>query len=137
MSSTGFVEPGTFARPGLLGRGVRLAVGLVLLYFLWTTVAGFPGLSRGAMPNNGYWFGLLLSFWALPAFIDPTYGRPIGRQVQMGFALLAVVIAGYSQWQSGTVWGPGLGTLTALLTLYVTAHGGLAFTLAALLAVPG
>jgi hypothetical protein len=114
-----------------------LAVGLVLFYFLWMTVAAFPGLIRGAMPNNGYWFGLLLSFWVLPAFIDPTYGRPIGRKVQIGFVVLAVAIAGYSQWQSGKIWGPGLGTLTGLLMLYVTAHGWLAFTLAGLLAVPG
>ncbi|MFQ5812195.1 MAG: hypothetical protein ACE5I2_03245 [Anaerolineae bacterium] len=133
-----FERSGTFPRPGLIGRGVRLVAGAVLLYFFLVTLRNFPAYAGLRVPTHPLlWIGVALGIYALPQVIGIAFGRDLGRWPQLVFGILAVVgvlfnFARYSSW-----WGPPLGLLLFSLLAYVTGVAGASFLLAGALAIPG
>ena len=138
MSVPAFVPPGTFPRPRLMGRMVRILVGLALLYFWVQALRALPFVLQNNIPRGVlFWTGGGLALYALPGFVDPAYGRPWGRSIQRSVLAVMVLAAAGDLLASGSLPGPWLARVMDVLLLYVTGHAGLAFLLAGLLAVPG
>lgn len=130
--------PGTFPRPGWMGRIVRLLMGGALLYFLMKLLPAFDHIVGYSLPRGGlFWVGIALAFYALPLTLNPLFGRNIGRTVQLVVAGLALIAAGYDWLAQGQIWGPPLGLLAFSVLAFVLGETALAFLLAALFAVPG
>ncbi len=133
-----FEKPGTFPRPGLVGRGIRLVAGAVLLYFFVVVLRNFPAYVSSQVPTHPLlWAGVAFSVYALPEVAGIPFGRDLGRWPRLVFGGLGVAavifnLARYSSW-----WGPPLGLLLFLLLAYVTGALGISFLLAGALAVPG
>ena len=138
MTASNFRPAGTFPRPGLLGRGVRLLIGLMALYFFVQAVRVLPGIWRGGVPSSGlFWAGAALALAALPAFLDPLVGRPVGHRLRLAGIVLALGLAALDWTTARELPGPWLARLAELLLLTFTGLAGVSHLLAGLLGVPG
>ena len=124
--------------PGILGRGVRLAAGVLLLSLCIMTLMAPRAWISDTMPQSlGMWFGAMLSFYALRGVPDKGLLRSWGRWPQFVVLSLALLAVGYNLVRLESWWGPPLGVLIFVLILYVTSHLGLSFVLAGILGHPG
>lgn len=136
---TSFEPPGSLAPPGWIGRSVRLLVGLWLLLALYS-LAGFGWeVFVVAGPPSGWtwWAFIAIAFWITPPVVNIGFtrdwsGRP--RAVIAAVAGFAIVLdlSFYGTW-----WAPPLGAFVWLWLVYFSAHLGVSFVLAAVLATPG
>ena len=130
-------QPGTFPKPGPIGRILRLVLGSILLY---TTVhrayAGPPELSIIA-GDPTFWLAAAISFYYLRDVIDGGFGQSWGRWAQATVPALAVAAAGVDVLRYGSVWEPALAVLVNWLMVVVLGYLGLNMVLQALVATPG
>ena len=142
-------EPGTLARPGPAGRLVRLGFGVLCLsfpWFLWelsqtgtdflaTPLSGLIDLPIGNIIG--------LSIGAIFALRLFSYVINIGfsmdwRRLPLVAIVALFVLAGLVGWmRTGAFWSPILGGVVLVWLIYIYAHLGLSFILAAVLATPG
>lgn len=132
-------QPGTFPRPGPIGRIIRLALGSALLLSAYSAAhrisAGIPVSSSASDPF--YWLAAALSLYFLRDVIDGGFGRSWGRWAQVAVLVLGVAAAGVDVLLQGSVWAPALGWLVNGLMLVVLGYLGLNLVIQALVATPG
>ena len=132
------MRTGSAARLGLLGRGLRIVLGVSLLILGIETLLTPDDWISVTMPRSfGMWLGAAICFHLLRGVPDKGFQRSWGRWPQLITMLLAVFIIVYNLVRTGNVWGQSLGVLIFVLIIYVAGHLGLSFVLAALLAHPG
>ena len=139
---TKFEKPGTFAPPGLLGRTIRLAAGITILYMVFPPFLrywqGFTRVREGwEMPGGTWYIGILFAVYLLPHMIDPGFTLRQGRRSQIVFGLLALAAVVFDLIYYGSLWAPPLGWLVLLTTVLVFGHLGISFIVAGLFATPG
>lgn len=134
---TEFTKSGTFERPGLIGRTIRLGAGIMLLFLFILIIVGYkPGAAAG--PSNLlWWFGGLLALYGLPDMVNGVLGRDWGRRPQVVVLVVALGAGILDLIRYGSFFGPVLTLVAFLLLIYVTGVGGLSSLLASVLAVPG
>lgn len=136
-----FEKPGTLPRPGPLGRGLRLALGIFLLYNFVIVLLHFEGLVRSLegwdVPGGNWWLGVALAFYFLSHLVSSTLGRDWGWWPQLVVGLLALAAVGLDWVIYGSLWAPPLGFLVFLFLAYFLGHVGIAFLVAGLFATPG
>jgi len=138
MRAGRFENPGTFERPGPLGRVVRIAAGCAFFYFFVITVTQYGSYVSLALPRHPMrWFGVALSFYVLADVVNVGFTRSWGWWPQLVFGGAALFAMVFDLLQYGSLWGPPLGFLIFLLLAYVTGHLGLSFILAGVVGVPG
>jgi hypothetical protein len=135
--TTDFKEPGTYARPRLLGRGIRIIAGLTLIYFFIKTLTGYKGYVGDSLPGGTWWIGAIISFYFLSDVVNIGFTRSWGRWPQAVALILALAAVTFNFIQYGDMWGPPLGLLVYLLMVVVLGYLGISFLLAGILAVPG
>ncbi len=124
-------------KPGPIGRSVRLALGLVLLYFAVYALTQYLLGGSPSARDLGVWIGLAYAVYFLPDVINLGLGRSWGRRPLFVGVTAVGVAGGIDGVSSGTVLGPALGLIVFLLIVYVFTHIGLSLILAAILAAPG
>ena len=128
----------TFERPRLLGRGVRLILGGSLLVLgIETLMTPTAWISQSVPQSPVMWLGTAVCFYFLRGVPDKGLQRAWGRWPQLVVVLLALVAVIYNLARTGSWWGQPLGALIFVLIICVSAHLGLSFVLASLLAHPG
>jgi hypothetical protein len=133
-----FEQPGTFPKPGPIGRIVRLLAGIGLLYFFAQALIAYDGFVRLNVPRNPlFWIGVALCFFGLPTAINIGFGRSWGHWPQIIVLVLGLAAVIFDLIQYGSLWGPPLGLLAYVLIVYFTAHVGLSFLVQAIFATPG
>ena len=137
-----FEKPGTFATPRLLGRTIRLAVGVTILYLVFPHFLkywqGFTQVREGSETPGGTWYiGLFFAVYLLPHMIDRGFTLQRGRRSQIVFGLLALAAVVFDLTYYGSLWAPPLGWLVLLTTVLVLGHLGISFIVAGLFATPG
>lgn len=126
------------ARPGLLGRGIRMVLGVVILILGIQTLLMPTAWISATMPRSiGMWFGAAICFYALRGVPDKGFRRAWGYWPQLITASLVILAVVYNLTRTGTWWGHPLGVLIFVIIIYVTTHLGLSFVLASILAHPG
>lgn len=128
----------TFHRPGLLGRGVRMVLGVGLLVLSMETLLTPTDWINATIPRSpAMWLGAALCFYVLRGVPDKGFQRAWGHWPQLITVFLAIMTIVYNLVFTGNWWGPLLGALMFVLIVYVTVHLGLSFVLASILAHPG
>jgi hypothetical protein len=94
-------------------------------------------ISANVPQSPGMWLVAVICFYVLRSVPDKGFQRAWGRWPQLITVLLAVMAIVYNLVRTGHWWGQPLGALIFVLIVYVTAHLGLSFVLASLLAHPG
>ena len=142
---TTFVEPGTLATPGWIGRLVRLGFGLALLKFSYDLIRyevlmprGDTGLTSSQAPDQA-WFWLLAAwlFWILPFVVNIGFGVRWRRWPQVAVLASAAIVIVLSLVSGGSLWSEALGWVLLVWLLYESLHLGVSFVLSAVLATPG
>ena len=124
-------------KPGSIGRSVRLALGLFLLYYAVYALTHYR-LGGSPSPRDlGVWIGLGLAVYFLPDVINLGLGRAWGRWPRF-VAATAVLVAGLIDLvSSGTFVGPAFGLIFFVLIVYAFSHIGLSMIVAAIIGAPG
>ncbi len=144
-TATQFEQTGSLSSPGPIGRLVRLGLGL------WITYAFFQFLDIGFLDaqkadrffswqtptHSSFWIAVLIFFWVFPYVFNIGFSRNWRRKPQwlLVGALVVAATVGYAL--EGSLWSPAMGWLILIWLLYVTAHLGFSFLLAAVLGTPG
>jgi len=144
-TETQFEQTGSLSPPGPIGRLVRLVFGLGTLYAFFQFVdIGFLDAQKAdrffswqAPTHPSFWLPVLFFFWVCPYVVNIGFSRNWRRKPQW-ILLAAVTIAAIGAYfQGGSLWSPAMAWLILIWLLYVTAHLGFAFLLAAILGTPG
>ena len=138
MQKTAFVEPGTLSRPGVVGRLVRLVMGLVCGSGAVGSIYALPSVLRvGGIPHLSLFIGPALTVWLLPPIVNLGWGVNWKNRPRMFFLILCAVgvIADFASY--GVLWGPPLGVVILATTIYALGHLAVSFILASLIGTPG
>ncbi len=124
-------------KPGPIGRSVRLALGLFLLYFAVYALTHYRLGGSPSARDPGVWIGLAFAVYFLPDVINLGFGRTWGRW-PLFVATTALLVAGLIDLvSSGTFVGPAFGLIFLVLIVYAFTHLGLSQIVAAIIASPG
>ena len=105
MTTTTFEKPDTFPKPGLIGRVLRIALGLVALFTAANRAhLGTPEFDDVA-GDPGFWFAVAISFYFLRDIIDGGFGLSSwGWRSQAVVLLLMVATLIFDLLVYGSVW---------------------------------
>ena len=127
----------TFARPGLIGRGVRLTVGLLILFAISPLVTDLrPGM---VIPIEHWfvWIWLAATIWVTNEVVNIGLGRDFGEWPRYTLVGLLVLGSLGDYLINGVWWGEIITLVAAAELLLVMGFLGISFVVAAALAVPG
>ncbi len=131
-------EPGTLPRPGPVGRLARLLFGILCLYYVYglTVIAGSIILPSGSI-RPIIWNGIIAGLFLVSYVVNIGYSRSWKKwpAICSAATIAAVSLGGFLI--SGTVDTATLARLIWTWEIYVFAHLGLAFVLAATIGTPG
>ncbi len=124
-------------RPGWLGRGIRLGLAALFLYFFAQIVVGYrPGGSPSPRDPLS-WVALVYIAWALPEIVNLGFGLHWGRWPRHVFLALLLLGGAVDLVRGAGVPGPAFGLVFFATTAYAFGHLGLSFFVAAIDAAPG
>ena len=134
-----YVPPGILPKPGWLGRGIRLGLGILLLLGAFGIVESFQQLVNAQrVPESiELWVFAGLLFISMRDVIDLGLTVRWGQKAQIAILLLAGICIGVGIIFYGRLWAPPLGLLFSIWCLSIAIPLGLALILAALLGTPG
>lgn len=131
-------EPGSLPKPGPLGRVVRLAFGVLCLWYVSELLA----VANILVASDGHllkllWNGVLPGLFLISYVVNIGFSRSWGKKpaIVSGSILAAAGLAGYLS--SGTVETELLARILWIWELYLFAHLGLSFGLSATIGTPG
>ncbi len=129
----------TFETPRLIGRTVRLLLGIYILYgLIFGILPAFPEFLNVGFPMDpNVYIGLIVSFYFLNDVVNGGLNRHWGRWPQLVALLVTGLAVALSLSFYGAVWGPPLGLVMFPFTVFMYGYIGTAFVLATILATPG
>lgn len=129
-----FDRPGTLLKPGPIGRFVRLLLGVLCLWLVWNLVtrSGLPDLF-----NPSFWVLAGLALMLAPYVVNIGFGVKWGAWPRIASAAIILGAVGISFATQGTPLGYSLWITLTTWMIYIYAHLGSSFVVAAILATPG
>jgi hypothetical protein len=132
--NSGYDVPGTLVKPGLIGRLIRLFLGLLCLWTAWG-VGVQPSVAD--LTSAGWWMLVVIGLMLVPYVVNIGLGLSAGawpRYLSIGIILAGAFISYFS---SQSFLGTPLLIIASLWLIYVFGHLGVSYLLAAMLATPG
>jgi hypothetical protein len=136
--TTTFEKPGTFPKPGPIGRLLRITLGLITLFTAANRAyLGTPEFDDVAA-DPGFWFAVAISFYFLRDMIEGGFGLSSwGRRSQALVLLLTVAALIFDLLVYGSVWEPALGVLVNWLMVIAFGYLGPSLLLNGIFATRG
>ena len=131
-------QPGSLPKPGPIGRTVRFAFGVASLYYvfgLWSVRGDL--IADGGSIRPLIWNGILPSLFLISYVVNIGFSRAWKKWPAIASVAAMLIAAGIGFLQTGALQSPLLAQTIWAFELYLFAHLGLCFLLAALLATPG
>ena len=138
--STQFEQPGSYPQPGLIGRTIRFAAGVGILYMVIPPVLQHNDLvirSGWETPILGWLPGFFLAVYLLPIIVNRGFSVKWRHRSQVVLGLLAIGAVVTDIIFYHRLWGPPLGWLVILTIGFVFGFLGMSFLVAGLFATPG
>lgn len=134
-----FEEPGSLPQPAIVGRIVRLLLGLWLLFLAVDLLRSGPvGLIDTSAPTHwSWWLAVAIGLAVFPYVVNIGFTLDWKHWPRVAVLGISGLLVALDLLVYGTWWAPPLGAVTFLWMLYWTAHLGLSFALAAIIATPG
>ena len=131
-------EPGSLPKPGPVGRIIRLLFGLLCLWYVSELLAAAGSL----IASNGHilplvWNGILPGLFLISYVINIGFSHSLGKMPAIVSAAVLAAAALASYFSSGTVETGLFARVTWIWELYLFAHLGLSFVLAAVIGTSG
>lgn len=130
-----------YPRPGLIGRAVRLLLGVLLLVFFTNLLRQAPSFlapQKGwRVPGGDWWIVALACFWVFSGVLNDAFARRWGRWPQLIYLAMVGAAVAWDRTAYGVLWAVPLGSLVLVLVLYVLGQAGLSFLIAGAAAAPG
>ena len=136
-NTTSFVRPGTLHKPKMIGRAVRLLLGLGCCVCAFQYAAIPQVLLHIDTPHVSVFLWPAVALWVLPPVVNLGFGRGWENRPRVVVLLLCAAAIAVDLVVFGQLWGPPLGGVVYIVTVYTFAHLGVSFILAAFLATPG
>lgn len=138
-------SPDGLPRPRVIGRLVRLLLGIFLLFVFVNLVRAISAQGQGFLtaehgwqvPGGDWWLAALVCLWALPRLINSGFSRNWGGWPRVGFLVLAAGTVAWDWLGYGRFWATPLAILVVILVGYVMVHAGVSFLVAGAAATPG
>lgn len=130
-------KPGSLMRPGPVGRLLRLGFAILCLALVWDLLTITEFRDETGHVSGIIWNALVFSIFLVSYVINIGFSRDWKKWPAIITALFLVSIAGGGYAMTGNPETEVLATAMWFLDLYVFAHLGLAFLLAAIIATPG
>lgn len=132
-------DAGALPPPGPIGRGIRLALGLAVLYFFAGIVSALPKLADGIdLANSLSWVGVGYMLYAMPEYARLVFSRRWTPLTVRGITLGVLLVAsGIDLWVTGSPNGGVLGITYGLVLALILGILGGSFLVAAVVAAPG
>lgn len=133
---------GTHARPRLLGRLLRLGLGLGVFYAaVWPFLISWDVLIRvregWQTPAGTWWLAVLLIVYLLPHLVDGGFGLRFGNLSRYAFGGLLVGAGALNFALYGSFWGPAFGGFLGVVSILVFGHLSVSFLVQGMAATPG
>jgi len=131
-------EPGSLPRPGPIGRAVRLALGLLCLWYVF----GLIQVSASLIGSDGrirpvVWNGIVIGLFLVSYIINIGYSRAFKKWPAIVSAGVFLAIAGVGYLAEGNIETQMLARVVWGWNLYLFSHLGVAFVIAAVIGTPG
>jgi len=131
-------EAGALPRPGPIGRLVRLAFGLLCMWYVYELVQVFDAL----LDDNDHvrsviWNGVLVGLFLVSYVINIGFSRSWGKWPALVSAAILAAIAAGGYLATGSIETGALARSIWVWELYVFSHLGLAFVTAGIIGTPG
>lgn len=131
-------EPGSLPRPGIIGRIVRLALGVLCIWY----VMGLLGVSDSLVASDEkirvvVWNGILPGLFLVSYIINIGFSRAWGKLPAIFSAAILLAAAGIGYLIHGYVENEFLARAIWIWEAYVFSHLGLAFLIAGTIGTPG
>ena len=124
-------------RPGWMGRGIRLGLAAVFLYFFAQIVVGYR-LGGSPSPRDPMaWIALVYIAWALPEIVNLGFKLHWGRWPRHVFLALLLLGGAVDLARGVGVPGPAFGLVFFATAAYAFGHLGLSFLAGGIDATPG
>jgi hypothetical protein len=132
------VDAGTLARPGPVGRLVRMALGAFCFYVLWELWLNAGTTTASPVSTFGNRLLLILApLYIINYVVNIGFSKSWGRRPLFASLAVLVVSACGALLVSGTFDSPIVGLPLNLWLAYFYSHLGISFGVSALLATPG
>lgn len=134
-----YVVSGILPKPGWLGRGFRLVVGIVFLLSAFSVGRNFHQwvFSEPYLDNFGLWALALVLFLSMSEVINLGLSVRWGQKAQLVVLVLAVAAIAIDYLFYRRLWALPLGLLFCVWCLLIAIPLGIALVLAAIMGTPG
>ena len=131
-------EPGSLPSPGPVGRLVRLALGILCLWYVY----GLIQVSGNLIAADGsirlvIWNGIMIGLFLISYVVNIGFSRAWKKWPAVVSATALAIIAGVGYAMAGTIETKLLARGIWIWELYVFSHLGLAFIIAGVIGTPG
>lgn len=131
-------DPGSLARPGPIGRLVRLAFGLLCAWY----VKGLIDVSDSLVTSDGHvrtliWNGILPGLFLISYVVNIGFSRAWRKWPAIVSAIVILAVAGVGYFLRGNIETELLARTIWTWEIYLFSHLGLAFLIAGVIGTPG
>ena len=135
---TVFEDQGSLDKPRLMGRAVRLLIGVYLLHLASPLIPNLGWFFQNGIPpypTNMISAGIF--FLVLPYVVNIGWSLNSKRIPQIVVVAVSLILGGIDYFTGGAFYGSTLKIFTVIWVYYTIIHLGICMVLAALLATPG
>ena len=136
---TTFEEKGSLAKPLIIGRLVRLLLGVALLYLSYPLILNFAWLIEYGIPLSSVFniISMGFLFLVLPYVVNIGWSLNSKRIPQIVVVAVSLILGVFDFVTGGSFYGNTLKIFTLIWFVYTAIHLGVSMVLAAVLVTPG
>jgi len=132
-----FDQQGTLEKPLIIGRIVRLLLGLACFYFIYQLILYGEGVIYSLRSNGMTWFAVIVAYYLVNHVVSIGFGKKWGRMPRTILLVLSAGLIMLSLATEGELLGAPFRYFLYGFLFYFYLHLGLSLVLATIIGTPG